>query len=252
MKIVVCIKQVPDTAARLKVDSSGAAIDIAELQWVLNPYDEYAVEEALRLREKHGGTVTLVTVGTDRANEALRGALAMGADEATRVWNDELASLDAPATARLLVDVLKTLSADVILFGRQAVDDGASAVGAMVAELLEMPYVSTVQKLEIDAQDVATVQQEMEGGSRVVQVRLPAAFGAQKGLNTPRYASLPGIMKAKKKEIAVIAASGANRPGVTVIALRTPPQRTAGEVLTGDTDTVVKEALKRLREKGLV
>ncbi|MDH4101375.1 MAG: electron transfer flavoprotein subunit beta/FixA family protein [Nitrospirota bacterium] len=251
MNIVVCIKQVPDTAARLRIDTSGAKLDIADLQWVMNPYDEYAVEEALQLKEKHGGTVTVITVGPERSNEALRSALAMGVDEAVRVWADSCTGLDVSATARILADALKTLSFDVLLFGRQAVDDGAAAVGAMIGELLDLPCVATVQKLEIDDHGVAVAQQEIEGGSRKIQVKLPAIFTAQKGLNTPRYASLPGIMKAKKKEIAVVAAS-THESHVSTTVLRTPPERTAGEVLTGDVDTVVSAAVQRLREKGLV
>lgn len=250
MNIIVCVKQVPDTASSLKILPDGTAADLKEIQWVLNPYDEYAVEEGLRLKEQHGGSVTVITIGPEKAGEALRSCLAMGADEAVRIGGDSTDTLDSVTVARMLAETLRALEWDVILFGRQAVDGGAGAAGAAVAEILDLPFVSTVQKLDINAEGTASAQQEIEGGYRVIGVKLPAIFSAQKGLNTPRYASLPGIMKARKKDIRLIEGVTRLQNRNFKVSFNYPPKRQAGEILSGDLDAAVKQALALLKNKG--
>ncbi len=229
MQILVLVKQVPDTATRIKIDADGKDIQRDGLTWVLNPYDEYAVEEALLLKELHGGTVTVLTLGPAKADEALRSALAMGADEAVRVDGQPADALQA---GWALAQAAKALAPDLILCGKQAVDDDQAEVGVLVAEFLNLPQVTVAVSLSVDpAAHSGQAKREVEGGVQQIAFSLPAVVTAQKGLNEPRYPSLPGIMKAKRKEITVQAADLGIAAGVELVRLTPPAPRKAGTLL---------------------
>ncbi len=244
MDTVVLVKQVPDTATRIKVGPDGRDIDRTGVTMVLNPYDEFAVEEALRLREAHGGTVTLLTMGDARAEEVLRTGLAMGADEAVRL---DGASADPLQTAHALASQLKTMRFDLILCGKQAVDDDNAQTGALIAEILDLPQATVVVALKVDpAEKSGEATREIEGGHARVKFSLPAVVTAQKGLNDPRYPSLPGIMKAKRKEIAVHPADLSGPVGTSTISLEPPPPRAQGTVITEPDPAKAAHELARL------
>src|SRR5512134_3970714 len=209
MKIVVCVKQVPDTETRVRIAASGDAISEADVaNWIPSPYDEFAIEEAIRIKEAKGGEVVLVTVGPDRAQAALRTGLAMGADAAVHVKDAALDATDTLGTARALAAAIRTLAPfDLVLCGQQGVGGDNSQVPGMIAELLDLPQVTVAVKIEVgDGQ--ATVEREIEGARETWTTSLPAVISAQKGLNEPRYASLKGIMAAKKKPIQVLDLAG--------------------------------------------
>lgn len=245
MNILVCLKQVPDTESQIKIAPDGKAIVTDNIKWVMNPYDECAVEEALRIKEKFGGEVTIIGVGPKRVTEAIRTALAMGADKGILVDDPALTGTDSLGTARVLAAVIKDLEYDMILCGKQGVDDDSAVVGSNLAELLGIPQVSVVVKLEISEDgSVVKAHKEVEGGAFVIEAALPALITAQKGLNEPRYASLPGIMKAKKKplDVKTIADLGvdAGEVGETgakikVIQITPPEERVAGKMVEGET-----------------
>jgi electron transfer flavoprotein beta subunit len=260
MEIIVCMKQVPDTESKIKVNAEGTGIITEGLKYVMNPYDEYAVEEALKIKEKLGGAVTVVCMGPDRATEAIRTALAMGVDEAAHLSDPAFEGSDSFATAKALAKAVGEMKYDLILAGKQAVDFDCSQVFACLAELLDLPYVSVVVGLEISSNGkTATVRRETEGGvEEVLETPLPAVIAAQKGLNEPRYASLPGIMKAKRKEIKKIdlAAIGldAGEVGETGSKLKTknyrlPPERKAGRKIEGEPPETAAELARLLRDE---
>jgi len=239
--IVVLLKQVPATESLIQVAEDGVSIKTDELKWVINPYDEFAVEEALRIREAQGGTVTLLSVGPDKAVEAIRTALAMGADKGILVNDPAALGLGALATARVLAAALKALSWDLIIAGQRAVDRDQFQVGPAVAEFLDIPNVSLVIKAEVDG-GTLRCHRTIEGGTVVAETALPALFTTQRGLNEPRYASLPGIMKAKKKplETKTLADLGVDpasldTPKVGIVALFPPPERSGGRIIEGET-----------------
>jgi len=242
---VVCVKQVPDTETLIKVQGAGIVPD--GIKWVMSPYDEFAVEEALQQKEKmKAGKVTVVSLGTDKAIETIRTGLAMGADTGIHINDAEFyANADPFATAATLAAAIKDLEYDAVFVGKQAIDDDAGQVPAMVAELLGIPVVTQVIKFEVAAdKSSATVTREIEGGHAVLEVSLPAVFSAQKGLNEPRYASLPGIMKAKKKPVDVKKAADlgvSDGPKTVVKEMSLPPARQAGKVIEGD-DAAAKAA----------
>jgi len=258
MKIVVCIKQVPDTEARIRIGPEGKAILETDLNWIVSPYDEFAIEEALRLKEKQGGEVVLVTAGPDRAQSALRTGLAMGADSAVHVKDPLLEATDTLGTARALAAAIKTLAPfDLVLTGQQGVGEDNSQVPGLLAELLDLPQVTVAVKIEVQ-EGKAAVEREVEGAHETWETQLPAVLSAQKGLNEPRYASLKGIMAAKKKTIEVkdAAALGldasALAPRAKVVAMELPPARPAVRMIEGDADTQVKELLRLLHEEANV
>lgn len=245
MEIVALMKQVPDTETQIKVNAQGTWIVEDDIKWIMNPYCEFGVEEALRTKEKHGGTVTIVSIGPARAVEAIRTALAMGADKAVHVDDAALAgACDSLGRARILAKVLESIPFDVIFAGKQAIDDDMAQTGAAVAELLGIPQLTFVNGLEwVDAKTVK-VNRQVEGGSQVIQCPLPALITCQKGLNEPRYASLPGIMKAKKKPLETknLASLGLDpaqvgKAGDTIDILKVelPPARKAGKIVDGET-----------------
>jgi electron transfer flavoprotein beta subunit len=202
MDIVVLVKQVPDTESLVQIAADGLSIKKDDIKWVMNPYDELAVEEALRIKEAKGGTVTILSVGGQKAQETIRTALAMGADKGLLINDPAAEGGDALATAKILAAALKNQPFDLIIAGQRAVDEDNYQVGAAVAELLGVPHVSLVVKAEL-LDGKIRCHRIVEGGTVVVEAPLPALFTTQRGLNDPRYASLPGIMKAKKKPLEV-------------------------------------------------
>jgi electron transfer flavoprotein beta subunit len=261
VNILACIKQVPDTETQIKIDSSGKGIQTADIKWVMNPYDEFGVEEALRIKEQVGGKVTVVGVGPQRVVESLRTALAMGADEAIHVDDPAAEGGDSLATARVLALAIKEVPFDLIFCGQRAVDDDNAQVGAALAELLQIPLLSVITKVEISDTKVK-VQRPVEGATWVLETPLPALVTAQKGLNEPRYASLPGIMKAKKKPLATkkladlgLSPDQAGEAGakIKVRALIAPPERKAGKLVEGESVQEKGAALvKMLREEAKI
>ena len=259
MKILVCVKQVPATDSRIKPAADGQSIDPAGVEYVINPYDEYAVEEALRLKEKLGGEVIALGIGVGKAEEGLRTCLALGCDRALIVKDEAFAGADALATARTLAAIIKAQAPDLVLMGKQAVDDDQMAVPSMLAELLDWPQAGVVIKLEVAADGKSAVaEREIEGAVEVIALPFPAVISTQKGLNEPRYASLKGIMAAKKKPIDTVdpasvglSAATAGKAGsrAKLDALTPPPERAAGRLLSGDADAQVKELARILHEE---
>jgi electron transfer flavoprotein beta subunit len=247
MKLAVCINHVPDTAAKINIASDGKNIDKTGVTFVLNPYDEYAIEECLRLKEKNTGEVIAISLGGDSHKETLRKALAMGVDKAVLLKDES--PRDSFAVARALADYLKEISADAIFFGKQSVDSDDAAVGTMVAEMLGLPSVSVAVKLEI-ANGTATAEREIEGGKEKVQITLPAVFTAQKGLNEPRYPSLKGIMSSKNKPIEE-KAPAPSQVKAEVLAMRKPPSKNAGKIIGTDVNAV-PELVRLLHEEAKV
>jgi electron transfer flavoprotein beta subunit len=248
LKSIVCIKRVPDSEARIRIAGDGRSIDPSGVKYVMNPYDEFALEEAIRLREAAGeGSVTVVSVGPEASKETLRTALAMGADEAVLLRCE--GSPDGLAIARVLAAEIGGREHDLVLFGKQAIDDDNMQVPAMVAELLDLPCATVVVKLEV-AEGRAVARREVEGGHEVVEFDLPAVVSAQKGLNEPRYPSLKGIMAAKKKPLEV---KDVELPElkVEIVSLEEPPARESGEVV-GEGVEAVPELVGRLRERALL
>ncbi len=247
MKIVVCVNHVPDTAAKINIAADGKSIDKNGVAYVVNPYDEFAIEEGLRIKEKHGGEVITVSLGNDTHKETLRKALAMGVDKA--VLLKETGERDSFGVATALAEYLKEVSPDVIFFGKQSVDGDNSAVGVMVAELLGLPSVSVVVKLELQGTKVIA-EREIEGGREKVEVTLPAVFTAQKGLNEPRYPALKGIMAAKSKPIEERTPTVTEQK-VQVIAMRKPTSKAAGKIVGSDA-SAVPELVRLLQEEAKV
>ncbi len=249
MKIAVCVKRVPDSEARIKVSGDAKGIDAAGVKFVLNPYDEFAVEEALKLKEAAGsGEVVAVSVGGDATQETIRTALAMGADKGVLLKTDA-AGLDPLPVARALAAELKDGAYDLILFGKVAIDDYSHGVGVMTAELLELPCVSAIAELEI-ADGKGKAEREIEGGVEVVEFALPAVVTADKGLNEPRYPALRGIMMAKKKPLEVkdiLLDAG----GIEVQGLAYPPERQAGRIV-GEGADAVPALIEALRNEAKV
>jgi len=243
MKIAVCIKRVPDSETRVKIASNGKSLDEAGVKFVLNPYDEFAVEEGLRR-----GEVTVVCLGPAAAQETIRTALAMGADRGVLLQTDA-APADGFVTAQALAAELQPGGWDLILFGKMAIDDYNQQVGPMVAELLGLPCVTAVAHLEIDGQK-GVAEREIEGGIEVVEFPLPAVITADKGLNEPRYPALKGIMAAKKKPLEVKPVQlGAG--AIEVVALTPPPERKEGKIV-GEGPGAVPELVRLLREEAKV
>jgi electron transfer flavoprotein beta subunit len=250
MNIIVCVKQVPDTAAEITPTGSGAAIDTKDLAWVVNPYDEYALEEALRLREREGGAVTAICMGPEGAATALRTAAAMGADDIVHLTDPAFAGADPHAAAAVLAAAIKGRDYDLIWCGKLAVDDAYGYVGAALAEALGLPHIAAVVKVEIAAGKV-TAHRETEAGTAVVRCPLPAVLTADKGLNEPRYPKAIDIMKAKRRQVQTMDAAavgvsaesvGAAGAATRIVKFELPPARGGGTVI----EAPVAEAVARL------
>lgn len=236
MKIAVCISYVPDTATKIKISSDGKSIENDGVVYIINPYDEIAVEEALKLKEKSGGETFAISVGSENCKEAIKKALAMGIDNGILLKTNQ--ETDSFSTASVLAKEIKNLNPDIVFFGRQSVDFDNSIVGQLTAQLLDLPYISVVTKLEIDGKKV-TAEREIEGGKEVVETTLPAVITAQKGLNEPRYASLKGIMAAKKKVIEEKDAGEVNNLTESVKMFKPNPKQ-PGRILGTDKSAVAE------------
>lgn len=247
MKLVACVNHVPDTETKVKVGSDNKSIDRTGVNFVINPYDEFAVEECLRWKEKFGGEVIAVTLGGDTHKETLRKSLAMGVDKAVLLKDDS--PRDSYSVARALADYLKEIAPDAIFFGKQSIDSDDGAVGGMVAEMLGFPSVSVVVKLEV-RDGTAVAEREIEGGHEKVEIKLPAVFTAQKGLNEPRYPSLKGIMAAKSKPIEEKPATPVSNK-LDVHVMKKPAGKSAGKIIGADA-TAVPELVKLLHEEAKV
>jgi electron transfer flavoprotein beta subunit len=249
VKIAVFVKRVPDTESIIKIKESRKGIEKADLSFVMNPYDEYALEEALRIREKAGeGEVVAISLGPAEVKETIKSALAMGADRAIHALVPE-APEDPVVTALGLKAAAEGESFDLLLFGKQATDNDNGQTGTLVAELMGLPSAAVVIDVSVDG-DMVTVHREIEGGEEVVTLPLPAVLTAQKGLNEPRYASLKGIMAAKKKTVDEKEITLAD-PSCEVISIEYPPTRPAGRIV-GEGVEAVDELLKLLREEAKI
>lgn len=247
MNILVCISQVPDTTTKIAIGADGASMNPAGVKFILNPYDEFAIETGLRLKEQHGGSVTTITVGPDTAKEVLRTALAMGSDAAVHVKDANRA--DSFVVASSIAEFASEISPDIIVFGRQSIDFDSFTVPSMVAEILGWPDISTVSSLSIDGTAV-TAESDIEGGKQHVSATLPCVISAQKGLYDPRYPKLPDIMKAKSKPIAEREASNATAR-VATVSMTLPESKRLNKVL-GDSDSDIHELVRLLHEEAKV
>jgi electron transfer flavoprotein beta subunit len=260
MNVVVLIKRVPDTETRIQLKDGKVVPE--GISWIISPYDEYGVEEALRLIEKYTGKVTLLCLGPEEAKETIRKGLALGADDAVHLNDPAFEGGDATTTAKVLAAALKKMQYDLVLAGKQAVDEDNAQVAIRVAELLDLPHVNSVIKLDLaDNKKSARCLREVDGERDVMETSLPAIFTAQQGLNEPRYPSLKGIMGAKKKPITDWKAAdlgldpatlGANGAKVQVTRFDPPPPRPPGKLIPGDAPTAAKELVRLLHEEAKI
>ncbi|MGE5364698.1 MAG: electron transfer flavoprotein subunit beta/FixA family protein [Bacteroidota bacterium] len=248
MKIAVCVSHVPDTASKISVAADGKSIDTGGIAYVINPYDEYAVEEALKLKESLGtGEVVVISAGKESSKETLRKALAMGADRAVHLKTDN--PFDSLELAHLLADQIKLEDAKLVFFGKQSVDYDNSVTGQLTAALLDYNCISVTVGFSIDGEKISA-EREIEGGREVVETSLPCVITAQKGLNEPRYASLKGIMAAKKKTIEEKPVDTGEK-FVEVTGMKKPVLKQAGRIL-GTDKSAVAELVRLLREEAKV
>ena len=247
MKIVVCVNHVPDTATKIKISSDKKTIDNSGVTFVVNPYDEFAIEEALKTKEAVEGEVIAISLGTEANKETLRKALAMGADSAILLKTD--LKLDSLAVAKVLANEIKTQEAEIIFMGKQSVDYDSSIMGQLVATILGYNIVSTATSFNLDENKI-TAEREIEGGKETIETSLPAVITAQKGLNEPRYASLKGIMAAKRKVIEEKEFQVTENM-VSVVEMKKPIAKEAGKII-GDDASAVPELVRLLKEEAKV
>ncbi|MBS4216922.1 electron transfer flavoprotein subunit beta/FixA family protein [Bacillus sp. FJAT-49711] len=253
MNIFVIMKRTFDTEEKISI--SGGKINEDGAEFIINPYDEYAIEEAIQVRDEHGGEVTVVTVGGEDAEKQLRTALAMGADKAVLInIEDDIDESDQYTISTIIGEYLKDKEVDLILAGNVAIDGGSGQIGPRVADILGIPHVTTITELEISG-DKVLLTKDVEGDSEIIETSLPLLVTAQQGLNDPRYPSLPGIMKARKKPLEELELDDLDLEEEDVeaktetIEIFLPPAKDAGRILEGDIETQVKELaglLKRI------
>jgi len=256
MKILVCIKHVPDTETKVSVNASGNALDeSAVTKWVISPYDEYALEQALQFRDAVGGEVVLACAGREAATATLRQGLAMGADRAVLVQDERYDSIDALARAEALAAVVREEGSELVLAGKYGVGTDENLTGPMLAELLDWPHIAAVSKLELN-DGAVSAERAVEGAVEIVEGQLPVLITCDKGLNEPRYPSLKGIMQAKRKPIVVkqpdelgLAPGG---PRVVWNSMALPPERQAGRILDGSPAEAAVELARLLQEEAKV
>ncbi|AOV07300.1 electron transfer flavoprotein subunit beta/FixA family protein [Sporosarcina ureilytica] len=256
MNIYVLVKRTFDTEEKITVKNGAIVEDGAE--FIINPYDEYAIEEAITVRDEHGGEVTVITIGDEEAEKQLRTALAMGADKAVLInTDDDLDEMDEFTVAKIVSEYLSDKDVDLVLAGNVAIDGGSGQVGPRVAEMLGINYVTTITKLEIDGTDVKIVR-DVEGDSEVIETALPLLVTAQQGLNEPRYPSLPGIMKAKRKPLEELELDDLDIDEDDVAAktetvdVFLPPAKEAGRILEGEIADQVKKLVDLLKNEAKV
>lgn len=256
MNLYVLLKRTFDTEEKISI--SGNAISEDGAEFIINPYDEYGVEEAIQIRDSQGGEVTVISVGGEEAEKQLRTALAMGADKAVLInIEDDLETGDEYSTARIVAEYLKDKEADLIFAGNVAIDGGSGQVGPRVADLLDIPYVTTITKIQVDGESVSIVR-DVEGDSEKIETTLPLLVTAQQGLNEPRYPSLPGIMKAKKKPLEELELDDLDldeddvEAKTKTIEVYLPSKKEAGRVLDGELKDQVKELVNLLYSEAKV
>ena len=255
MNIFVIIKRTFDTEEKIAIKNG--KINEGDAEFIINPYDEYAIEEALVLKEKHGGEVTVVTVGEEEAEKELRIALAMGADKAVLINIEDLDQVDQFTIASIIAEYLEKQTADIILAGNVTVDGGSAQYWPRVAEKLGIAQVTAITKLDLNER-VATIVRDVEGDEETIEVSLPILITAQQGLNEPRYPSLPGIMKAKKKPLETLELDDLNieeedvEAKTSTIEVFLPPEKKAGRRIEGDVREQVKELVSMLKSEAKV
>ncbi len=258
MNIIVCLKQVFATDARIKIAPDGKKVSEEQIEWIMSPYDEYALEEALRIREAKTGKITVLTLGPERCSTMLRSALALGVDAVVHLKDPLFDGLDALGVARALAEAIKKIPHDLVLFGKQGVGMDQGLVQSMVAELLDLPLANIVTKLSVEGNKVRCLR-EVDGGSEWVECDLPAIVSAQKGLNDPRIANLKGIMAAKKKPIDVwnaqslgLSAGSLGTPALSHDSYVPPPPRKAGRILQGTAEETAQQLAGLLRNEAKI
>lgn len=261
MNIVCCIKQVPSTETKIRINPQTGLVDISEVEWVINPYDEYALEMALRIKETLGkGKITAIGLGPERVKMALRTALAMGVDEAVHVWDPNFEGLDGLGVGQVLAAAIRRIEFNLVLTGKQAIDDDMAWVPQAIAHFLEIPHCAVVPEVDLDPieQGEIVVHREIEGATEKVHIRLPGLLTVQKGKFQPRYPTLKLMMAAKKKEIPIWDGKTLGlEPGrlskrVHCLGHRMPPERKPGRILKGELNQVVEELVRLLREEAKV
>ncbi|MBD3178813.1 MAG: electron transfer flavoprotein subunit beta [Candidatus Latescibacteria bacterium] len=259
MEIIVLLKRVPDTEAKILINSEGDGIREDGIKYIINPYDEYGIEEGLKLKEKvPESTVTAVCMGPEESTEVIRTALAMGADKAIHICDSSLEDADPKTAAAALAGVIRENGFDIIFCGKQGIDYDRGQTHAYLAQMLDIPQVNVITAFEIsDDNSTVTLERRIEGGNEMVEAKLPAIISCEKGLNEPRYASLPGIMKAKKKEISKMTAADIGVESITedIKILKWLPLPKSGEcrMIEGEeTADQVSELVKLLREEAKV
>ena len=254
MNILVCIKQVPDMESKFKVGAAGTWYDSADLAWRMNEYDEYAVEQAVQLKEKAGGDLTVLCIGPDRVKETMKKALAMGCDRGVHVADEASFSKDPFSIASIIAEFARSKSFDLIFTGMQSQDRGSAQVGVLAAEMLNLPSITTIVDFAFDNTTI-TVKRELEGGVKAkVTCPTPALVTCQLGLNTPRYPTLPNIMKAKKKELLSLPVADLLKvQGLEeTTSLFFPEKKGGGLILEGDIGDLADRLIKILKEKTAV
>lgn len=257
MKILVLVKHVPDTETRIKLASNGKSLDEADFKYMVNPYDEFAIEEAVKAQEKFTGESVVVSVGPSRVQEAMRKALAMGIDRAIWVNTDGSGELDSMSVAHAIAKIVVEEKPDVVFAGQKAIDDDSAHIAPMVAEFAGLPHIQVVTKIDwTEGGKGAHIEREVEGGMvEVYDVSGPVVLGAHKSLNTPRFPSLPGIMKAKKKPMTERKFSefGASAAVVEVRQFSLPPEKAPGQIFKGEpVEVMVQKVVAALRNTSKV
>jgi electron transfer flavoprotein beta subunit len=254
MKLLVCIKQVPDMESKFKIDEDGVWFHRDDLAWRMNEYDEYAVEQAVQLKEQTGGDLTVLCIGPDQVKETMKKALAMGCDRGVHIADEQSYSKDPFEIASMIAEYARDKGFDLIFTGLQSQDRGSAQVGVMTAELLSFTAVTTIVNFAYDNGRV-TVKRELEGGVKArVETSLPALVTCQLGLNTPRYPTLPNIMKAKKKEMLTIGAAELYKVSALqkTVKVAFPEKRSGGLFLEGEIEDIANRLIAVLKEKTAV
>ncbi len=247
MKAVACISQVPDTTTKVKIGSNGDTIDPTGVTYIINPYDEFAVEAAVQLKEKNGAETYVISAGKDSVKEVIKKAYAMGIDKGIFIKSDS--ELDSFSIAKNLADALKEINPDIIFFGKQSIDYDDSQIGTLTAEFLGIPSISVVVELKIDGNKV-TAEREIEGGKEIVESSLPLVICCQKGINNPRYPNLKGIMQSKSKPIEEKQASHTENK-IEFLKMTLPKEKSKGKIVGTDV-SAVPELVRLLREEAKV
>jgi electron transfer flavoprotein beta subunit len=254
MKLLVCIKQVPDMESKFRSDADGLWYERSDLAWRMNEYDEYGVEQAVQLKEQTGADLTVLCIGPDQVKETMKKALAMGCDRGVHIVDNSSQLKDPFEIASMIAEYAGDKAFDLIFTGMQSQDRGSAQVGVMVAELLSLPAVTTIVDFAFSG-DKITVKRELEGGVKAkVETSLPALVTCQLGLNTPRYPTLPNIMKAKKKELLTIAAGDLRQAGALqeTVKIEFPQRKIGGLFLEGEVANIADRLIRILKEKTAV